>query len=168
MAAPGAPLFHLVDVSSLRLVGTVSEQDASLVKLDAPVTIGGKAIPGAKVKSVLPTLDAATRRVPVEAIVPNDGASPMLAGSFVRASISSGTKLDVLVVPATTLRPGTQDEVVVLVQGKAVVKKISFTRGADGELLVRGGLGERDDVVDAPSPDLQDGTRIEAKGRDSQ
>lgn len=163
-ANPGVPQFHLVDVSSLRLVGTVSELDAALVKPDAAVSIGGKAIDGAKVRVVLPTLDAATRRVPVEAIVPNDGATPLLGGSFVRASIAGGAKVDILVVPGTALRPGSQDEVFVVVKGKAAVRTIAFTRGANGELLVRSGLSESDEVVETPTADLAAGAAVDGKG----
>lgn len=163
-ASPGMPQFHLVDVSSLRLLGTVSEFDAGLVKVDASVSLGGKAIDGARVKVVLPTLDPATRRVPVEAIVPNDGPTPLLGGSFVRASIAGGTKVDVLVVPATALRPGSQAEVFVVVKGKATIRAIAFTRGANGELLVRSGLAESDEVIETPSADLIDGAPVEGKG----
>jgi RND family efflux transporter MFP subunit len=168
VANPGVPQFHLVDVSSLRLVGTVSELDVPLVKVDAAVSIDGKPIEiggGAKVKAVLPTLDPATRRVPVEAIVPNaaaDGTSPRIAGAFVRASIAGGAKVDVLVLPGTALRPGTQDEIFVVDGGKAKVRRIAFTRGGDGELLVREGLGERDQVVEAPTADLVEGAPVVA------
>ncbi len=163
-ANPGAPQFHLVDVSSLRLVGTVSELDAGLVKLDAAVSIGGKAIEGAKVRVVLPTLDAATRRVQVEAIVPNGGPTPLLGGAFVRASIAGGAKVDILVVPGTALRPGSQDEVFVVVKGKAAIRTVSFTRGASGELLVRSGLSESDEVIETPSADLIEGAAVDGKG----
>ena len=162
-ASPGMPLFHLVDVSSLRLVGTVSELDAELVKVDAPVSLEGKPIAGAKVRIVLPTLDPATRRVQVEAIVPNDGASPMLAGSFVRASIAGSSKVDVLALPATALRPGSQDEVFVVAKGKASIKRVTFTRGPNGELYVRAGLDGGDVVVEAPPTDLPEGAPIDAK-----
>lgn len=170
VASPGMPQFHLVDVSSLRLVGTVSELDVPLVKVDAVVSVNGKLVEaggGAKVKAVLPTLDPATRRVPVEAIVPNpggDGAAPLIAGSFVRASIAGGAKVEVLMVPATALRPGTQDEVFVLDGGKAKIRRVAFTRGADGELLVREGLSERDLVIESPTPDLIEGAKVEAPG----
>lgn len=163
-ANPSAPQFHLVDVSSLRLLGTVSEFDAGLVKVDAAVSIGGKAVDGAKVRVVLPTLDPATRRVPVEAIVPNDGATQLLGGSFVRASIAGGTKVDVLVVPATALRPGSQAEVFVVVKGKATIRAIAFSRNANGELLVRSGLSESDEVVEVPTPDLIEGAPVDGRG----
>jgi RND family efflux transporter MFP subunit len=174
LAAAGQPLFQLKDVSRLRLLGTVSEQDVSLVKLGAAVEVR---IPGrkeivAKVTAILPAVDPATRRIPVEAELENDQANPIAAGTFARAAISGGAPIEVLRLPATTLRPGSQDEILVVerkladsVDGtgeNATLRatKILFARDAEGALLVRSGLARGEDVLLTPAAEAKTGDRI--------
>lgn len=164
LAAAGQPLFQVKDVSKLRLVGTVSELDVALVKVGAEVsiTIEGRAdkVP-AKVIAVLPSVDPATRRIPVEAELDNDPKSPLLAGTFVRAAVSGGAALPVVKLPASALRPGAQDEVMVVEKGKLRGAKIVFTRASDGALLVRSGVGADDAVFLSPPPEAKDGDPVE-------
>jgi RND family efflux transporter MFP subunit len=163
LAAAGQPLFQLKDVSKLRLVGTVSELDVSLVKVGADVSlrVEGRAEPvAAKVSAVLPSVDPATRRIPVEAELENDPKSPLLAGTFVRASIAGGSALSVLRLPADALRPGAQDEVMVVEKGKLRAAKLLFTRAPDGALLVRSGLSADDAVFLSPPPEAKTGDPV--------
>ncbi len=140
-SAPGEALFHIEDTSVLKLVATLSEADARLVEVGSVVTVeGGRQ---GKVTAVLPSLDPQTRRVPVHAEIPNDPASagydggrppmppgpagpssttastPLLAGAFVRAAVLGHRHKVRLELPPGALRPGSQDEVVVLTGGKA-------------------------------------------------
>ncbi len=164
LAAAGQPLFQVKDVSRLRLVGTVSELDAALVKVGAEVaiTVEGRSdkVP-AKVVAVLPSVDPATRRIPVEAELDNDPKSPLLAGTFVRASVSGGAALPVVRLPGVALRPGAQDEVMIVEKGKLRAAKIVFTRAPDGALLVRSGVTADDAVFLSPPPEAKDGDPVE-------
>ena len=114
---------------------------------------------------MLPSLDPQTRRVPILAEIPNDGAplAPLLAGAFVRATVTSATPIHVLELPPGALRPGSQDEVVVLVGGKAHLARVVFTQGEAGALLVRGGLTAADAVVLNPSPEVREGEDLGAE-----
>jgi RND family efflux transporter MFP subunit len=163
----GIPLIHVQDTSKLRLVATVGEGDAGLVQVGAEVQIpqGGRVVAG-KVIAVLPSVDAATRRVPLEAEVPN-GDPPLLAGSFVRATIRGGAPRPVLRLPATARRPGSQDEVVVVVGGKLALRRVDFALAPDGALLVRSGIGEGDDVVAAPSAEVKVGQEVQATAKEA-
>jgi RND family efflux transporter MFP subunit len=151
----GEALFRLEDTSVLKLTATLSEADARLAEVGAAVLLAGGAV--GKVTAVLPSLDPATRRVPVEAQIPNDAATPLLAGSFVRAVLTSSKSVQVLELPPGALRPGSQDEVVVLVAGKAHPIRVTFTQGEGGELLVRDGIRATDDVVLNPSAEVREG-----------
>jgi multidrug efflux pump subunit AcrA (membrane-fusion protein) len=167
---PGAPQFHLEDLSTLKLIGTVGEQDAALVKVGAPVELRGAPSPSearparGKVVAVVPSLDPATRRVPVEAQFANDGANgaetPLLAGSLVRATIKAARPIDVLSLPHGVIRPGSQDEVMVVKGDRLAVRRIDFVIDRDGSLLVRRGLEATDDVVAAPWAEAKDGDRV--------
>jgi RND family efflux transporter MFP subunit len=151
---PGEALFHLEDTSVLRLNATLSEADAQLVEVGAPVTIGN--VTG-KVTTVLPSLDPTTRRVPMLAEFTNDGDKPLFARAFVRASIAASREVHVLKLPATALRPGSQDEVVLLQDGKAQIKRVVYSVSEDGSLLVREGLDAAENVVVRPSAETQTG-----------
>ncbi|RYE82463.1 MAG: hypothetical protein EOO75_20670 [Myxococcales bacterium] len=141
----------------------MGETDAGLVQVGDEVQIPrASGVARGKVIAALRSVDAATRRVPVEAEVPNDGPEPLLAGVFVRASLGRGEEVSVLRVPATARRPGSQDEVVLVVGGKLVVRKVSFATAPDGALLVRSGLAAGDDVVLAPASEVKEGEAVEA------
>ncbi|MGZ5971327.1 MAG: efflux RND transporter periplasmic adaptor subunit, partial [Polyangiales bacterium] len=158
-------VFQIKDVSRLKLVGSISDLDVSLVKVGALVTIelADRTVP-AKVVAVLPSVDPQTRRIPVEAELDNDKDKPLLAGTFVRAHVAGSPKgegkLDVLRFPASALRPGSQDELMVVDHGKLRSVKVVFTRDATGALLVRSGVTAKDDVYANPAPEAKDGDAV--------
>ncbi|MCU0656551.1 MAG: efflux RND transporter periplasmic adaptor subunit [Polyangiaceae bacterium] len=157
----GTPLVHLQDTSRLRLSATVGEADVGLVQVGSEVQVlQGKRTVKGKVIAVLRSVDPATRRVPLEAEVPNEE-DPLLAGSFVRATIRSGGAQSVLRLPATARRPGSQDEVVLVAGGKLQIRKVTFALAPDGALLVRAGLGEGDDVVASPPAEVLAGQEVQ-------
>ena len=164
IVAPGEPMFHVEDTSVLKLSATLSEGDARLVAVGDAVTVasdGAGSVAG-RVTAVLGSLDPQTRRVPVLAEIQNRAAEPLLAGAFVRATITSTREVRVLELPPTALRPGSQDEVVVLANGRAHLAHIVFTTGEGGVLLVRTGVTEKDEIVVSPSPEVRDGDELGA------
>ena len=158
---PGTILFHLQDTSTVKLSGAIGEADAPLVKPGAPleVRLDGRTVQG-RVVAVLSSVDSATRRVPLEAEIKNDGGQPLFGGSFVRATVSGLHAVPVLRLPATALRPGSQNEVLVADGGRTRVRHIAFARAADGALLVRSGLEPNERVVAAPTAEAADGDPI--------
>ncbi|MDF2691756.1 MAG: putative Co/Zn/Cd efflux system rane fusion protein [Labilithrix sp.] len=161
---PGVPLIHIEDTSRFRLSATIGEEDVPLVAPGAVVkivyrehTVDGKVI------AIVPSLDQATRRAPVEIEVPNDGR--LLGWGFVRARILGKGELSAVRLPALARRPGSQDEVVKVetVAGKKVVKiaKASFAIDEDGSLVVQRGVGADDVVLVSPNVELKDGDPIE-------
>jgi RND family efflux transporter MFP subunit len=166
VVAPGLPLFHLADLATLKLTGTVTAEDARVVKTGAAVEVLGdgagskQVIARGAVTAVVPALDPATKRVPVEASVANDGAEPLLAGTLVRATLRGGKPVTVLSYPQAVLRPGSQNEVLVAAGGKLAVRRIDHVVATDGSLLVRRGLSPDDQVVARPWPEAADGTAV--------
>ncbi len=159
---PGEPLFELLNTATLNLTSTVSEGDANLVAPGAVVklrTPAGEA--EGVVRAVLGTLDAQTRRVPVQVEFKNPGF--LRAGAFVRASVSSPQQVDVVRLPHTVLRPGSQDEILVVqpTGGVLELRKIVFVTDADGSLLVRSGVSTSDSVVVSPSAEAKTGDRVQ-------
>lgn len=162
---PGVPLVHIEDNSRFRLSATIGEEDVPLVSIGAPVKILYREhVVDGKVIAVVPSLDQATRRAPVEIEVPNDEAAraaSLLSWSFVRARILGSGEVDALRLPAQARRPGSQDEVVQVVGGKAKITKVSFAVDEDGSLIVQHGLTPDAEVLLAPSSDLHDGDAVE-------
>ncbi|HEX2671393.1 MAG TPA: efflux RND transporter periplasmic adaptor subunit [Polyangiaceae bacterium] len=166
VVSPSMVLFELQDLSALKLKGTVAESDANLIRAGAPVEISterGSAT--GVVSTVLGAVDPSTRRVPLEALFDNkkDGAS-LRSGAFVRARIQGGAPLPVLRLPHETLRPGSQDEVLVTQGEFLTVKRVTYALGKDGSLLVRQGLDATDRVVLSPRPEAKTGDRVVVDG----
>lgn len=156
---PGVALIHIEDTARFRLSVTVGEEDVPLVKTGAPVQVVYREFRATgKVVAVVPSLDQATRRAPVEIEVPNDG--HLLAWGFVKARIGAGAPIKALRLPAEARRPGSQDEVVVASGGRARLAKVSFAVDEDGSLVVQRGLLESDEVVLSPSVELKDGDAL--------
>lgn len=157
VVGPGTPLFEIVNTKVLKLATTVSEHDANLLIPGAPVELAlenGKAT--GRISAVLGTIDQKTRRVPVEASFDNPGF--LRAGAFVQAHVDAKNEIEVLKLPHEVLRPGSQDEVlVVLDSGKLDVRRVVFSIDKDGTLLVRRGLNATDKLVAKPKPEAKAG-----------
>jgi RND family efflux transporter MFP subunit len=165
IVGPGEPLFHLEDTSVLKLSATVSEGDALLLEQGNPITIDGHEAAKGTVTAVLRSLDPQTRRVPILAELPNDGPAPLLAGSFVRATVTSPREIEVLSLPAAVIRKGSQDEVVVVKDGRAHIVRVSATQGKEpGQVYVREGLTPSDDVLVGATSELREGEPIDLGG----
>lgn len=162
---PGVPLVHVEDNSRFRLSVTIGEEDVPLIAVGSPVKVlyRDRVVAG-KVAAIVPSLDQATRRAPVEVEVANEGGQ-LLAWSFVRARIEGTKEIDAVRLPALARKPGSQDEVVAVVEqaGKQVAKnlKVSFAVDSDGTLVIQRGLSASDVVILSPSAELRDGDPVD-------
>ena len=159
---PGTALFRLEDLSRLRLSASLGEDEASLVKVGAAVTVAyrDRKVSG-KLITLVPSLDQATRRAPIEVQVANDPANPILAYGFVHATIEGAKEVNAMRVPPTARRPGSQDEVVKVEGGKAAVTRVPHLTDADGSWIVLGGLKTADVLALNPPDDVHDGDLID-------
>jgi RND family efflux transporter MFP subunit len=182
VVAPGQVLFELVDTSTLKLSTTVTEADADLLATGAEVVVASERgdVRG-RISAILSTLDARTRRVPVVAEFDNpsgeptskgararQGEPPLRAGSFVRARVAAQREVAVLRVPHAVLRPGSQDEVLVVgaASSRLDLRRIVYSIAPDGTLLVRRGIDASDELVLAPIAEAKAGdeVRVERAG----
>ncbi|HEX6271844.1 MAG TPA: efflux RND transporter periplasmic adaptor subunit [Polyangiaceae bacterium] len=161
VVGPGSSLFEIVDLAKLKLRGTLGEHDAALVAPGSKISIESDhgTVEGT-VTVVLGSVDAATRRVRMEAEIDNQE-KRLRAGSFVRGTVRSGTTLPVLKLPHDVLRPGAQDELFVVANGTLQSRRVVYSVTPEGELLVRRGLGATEQVVRSPKSDTQAGERAE-------
>jgi RND family efflux transporter MFP subunit len=160
LIAPGTPLFVIEDLSALRIKGTAPESDEWLVTgLQASVRSGTGAEEAlAVVERVIPSLDPATRRLPVEVRI--DSPPPWLrAHAFVRARVTAAQDVTAFSVPkgAIVARP---DFAVLVVPGPtsdptdARRVPVTVVREDTERTLVIGDLGEGDLVAIAPPQDF--------------
>jgi RND family efflux transporter MFP subunit len=160
IVAPGEPLFHLEDTSVLKLSASLAESDAKIVAVGSTVTIGGSQVTG-KVTAVLGSLDPLTRRVPMIAEIPNGADSGLLAGSFVRAQVVAQEPMDVLELPGSAIRPGSQDEVALVQEGKVHLVRVGYSTGENGVIYVRRGLDASARLLARPRSEIKEGDPID-------
>lgn len=144
LVGPGTVLFVLEDLSALRLKASVPES-VTWVSPASTAVIGG--VP-AIVERVVPSLDPATRRLPVELRV--DAPPPtLLAHGFARATITSDVDQEGWDVPKGALvsRP---DFGVIVAGTPPRVVPVTMLSEHDGRVIVDGALKEGDAVVIDP------------------
>jgi RND family efflux transporter MFP subunit len=154
VVGPGVPVFRVERLDELRLHTTVAEEDLEFVRVGAVARIEAvnarastreaKAFTGT-VRSVVRSLDPATRRAPVEFTVPNsDGA--LVAHALVRAYLETGPAVAALRVPGEARRA---DGTVFVVdpEGRVAARHVVASLGADGAWLVTEGLAAEDLVL---------------------
>ncbi len=162
---PSVPLVRIEDISRFRLSATIGEEDVPLVSIGSEVKILYRdQVVAGKLLAVVPSLDPATRRAPIEIEVPNSKRD-LLAWSFVRARVQGHGEVDAVRLPALARRPGSQDEIVKLERGRAKIAKVSFAVDPDGSLVVQRGLAPDEDVILSPSVELHDGDPVEVAPR---
>ncbi len=160
MIGAGTPIFLLEDLSALQLKGSVSEAEgwvtegmAATLSSGAP---GSTASAQGAVSRVIPALDPATRRLPVE--VRLDGApAGFLAHGYARATISATAPMTVLAVPRAAIVARPDFSVVRWREGAYERVAIEVLTEEGDRTLVRGPLSAGDAVVLYPPAGLGGG-----------
>ncbi|MBW7903081.1 MAG: efflux RND transporter periplasmic adaptor subunit [Rhodocyclaceae bacterium] len=149
---PGETLYRIADLSSVWVVADVAERDVGRVKTGAPATVRIDAYPDktfvGKVSYVYPTLQAATRTVPVRVELPNPGLL-LKPAMFAQVEIGVGEATPVLTVPASAVIDGGARQVVLLRAGEGRFAPRQVKVGARGDEYVEilEGIAEGDEVV---------------------
>jgi Cu(I)/Ag(I) efflux system membrane fusion protein len=178
---PGEMLYQIADVSHVWVIADVFERDAAQVKVGQGATVrvaslGGREFAG-RVDYIYPTLNAATRTVPVRIELANsDGAlrpamyaeAELKVGGEAGVSRSTASRLTnglssgqhsnseagktasgALVVPSSAILDGGQTQRVLLVRGEGrfAPKEVKLGRSNGDAVEVLGGLAEGDEVV---------------------
>ena len=163
--APGAQLFTLEQLDPLILKLTVSDSARDVLKVGTKVHVeavnGTVATEDAWVRAVIPSADAATRRIPVELVVPNRSAR-FTAHTLARAVLPMGSVEDAVSVPASALSSQGGDHVFVIA-GEAVHRLPVRVLERGAQQVVLQASQPMDQVVNYPAPDLVDGAHVSVK-----
>lgn len=167
MAAPGAPLFTVEDLSRVEVVVQVPEADVVGLEegTEAQVEVLGMRRP-AVVDRIDPGGDAASRTFEVRLLLDNPDGT-LKSGMFARASFQQG-QTEVLALPSSALVRRGQLTGAYLVgeDGRARLRWLKVGRELDVDgspyLEVLSGLEAGERYVVAPPPGLEDGAPVTA------
>jgi len=129
IVAPGAPMFTIVDPSTMRLEGSVPADQLGAVRLGANIKFGVTGYPGKSfvgtISNIYPSADPQTKQVRLYARIPNAG-SGLVAGLFASGRVAS-TSHSALAIPMNAVdQRGLKPSVLRLKGGKAEKVEISL------------------------------------------
>jgi len=134
---PGEALYQITDLSSVWVVADVSEQDIGLVRTGAKVQVQISAYPDktfeGAVTYVYPTMNSATRTVPVRVELSNPGLL-LKPGMFAQVELPAGSAARVLAIAASAvIDSGTRQIALVQVkEGRFEPRQVKIgARGGD-------------------------------------
>ena len=166
IVGPSVPLFTVENLGALLLKTTVAESSRARLKPGTPVrveVVGSSTFTEqAVIRTVIASADPATRRIPVDILVPNkDGR--FVANTLARVVLPLGEAQEAQAVPTSALASAGGDHVLVVASSGEV-------RRVDVQVLERGvrevvvkAAAPLDKVVEYPMPSLTEGTRVSVK-----
>jgi RND family efflux transporter MFP subunit len=162
-----APLFKIVDLSTLDLRLSIPMSALGDVQVGQPLAFATDALPGrefsATIRFMNPEADPATRAIPALAEVDNRDCL-LRAGLFVRATIELGAGRRSLEVPVQAVqltdRAARTATVFVVEDGHAVARAVQIGEVGDRTIQVLSGLSEDDEVVARGAYRLESGVPV--------
>jgi RND family efflux transporter MFP subunit len=163
----GTKVASVLRTSPLRVQLTVPEQFSAEVAVGRPVSFEVDASPGqtftGQVRYVSPALEANSRTLVVEAVVPNDSGT-LRPGAFATARIEQASRSPGVMVPAAAVRTVTGTSRVFVVSADRVEERIVTVGQQVGDLVeITTGLKAGERVVTSGVAQLADGLRVTAK-----
>lgn len=162
----GQAMFKVADVDTLRVVVSVPQTYAPLIRVGEDAQVSVREYPGrsfaGKITRATGALDPVTRTMQTEIDVPN-GDHALLPGMYAQASLHLAAAHPPLLVPATALLLGAEGTAVLVVGADSRVrrKKIMIEGDYGADLGVAEGVDPDDRVVSNPSERLAEGVEVE-------
>ena len=163
----GTKVASVLRTNPLRVQLTVPEQYSTEVAVGRSVSFEVDASPGQKftgqVRYVSPALEANSRTLIVEAVVPND-AGALKPGSFATALIEQANRSPGVLTPAAAVRTVAGTSRVFVVAGDKAEERIVTIGQPVGDLIeITSGLKAGENVATSSVAQLADGVRVAAK-----
>jgi RND family efflux transporter MFP subunit len=161
----GKELFTLEQLDPLVLRLTVPESARALrpgAKVHVEAASGAARRDDAVIKSIIPSADPATRRIPVEVLVPNEDGR-FTAHTLARAVLPLGAPEQAVAVPASALASVGGDHVFTLAEDGQVRRvAVQVIERGPKEAVVKSDQPFTR-VVDYPAVDLAEGTKVSVR-----
>jgi RND family efflux transporter MFP subunit len=160
----GTKVASVLRTSPLRVQLTVPEQYSAEVAVGRSVSFEVDASPGQKfsgeVRYVSPALEANSRTLIVEAVVPNDSGA-LKPGAFATALIEQASRSPGILTPAAAVRTIAGTSRVFVVAGDKAEERIVTTGQPVGDLIeITSGLEAGENVATSNVSTLADGIRV--------
>jgi len=165
MAAPGMPLITVDMQDSMKVVTTISERDVGKVVVGqnalVETGVGGARHIQARVESVAPAGDPATRRFRVQLVVPNSDGS-LVSGLFARVLFQTGTDQTISVPEDAIVRRGQLTGLFVLDdQGATRLRWVRLGRTSGDRVEILSGLTAGEKVVTGSLRQMREGVKVQ-------
>ncbi|MCB1392860.1 efflux RND transporter periplasmic adaptor subunit [Nitrobacter sp.] len=150
--ASGDVLFRIADLSTVWVLADVPEFDLAAVRIDAPVTIRVRSLPGrtfeGRVSLIYPQVSEATRATRVRIEIANPG-GVLLPNMYAEVEIGTGDAAPVVAVPDSAVIDTGTRQVVIIDRGDGRFEPHDVKIGLRGEGFteIREGIAEGDRVV---------------------
>jgi membrane fusion protein (multidrug efflux system) len=162
---PGAPLFAMVDPTTMRLEAAVPASELAMVRVGAPVRFtvtgyAGRTFEG-RISSVNPQADPQTRQVRLFVRIPNSG-QRLVAGLFAEGRVASETRRTLTIPELGVDERGLQPQVVRLKNGttERIAVTLGSRDGATGRVEITSGLASGDTVLVGAALGITVGSRV--------
>ena len=163
-ALPGAPIFEIVNVETVKAIVSVLESDMNKVKLKdkAWIRVDALAEPvSGAVSLISPILELAKRSIRVEITIDNDEME-LRPGMFAKVTIPVEVHNNVIVPLSAIIEDNSKDTgtVFVVADGKSNRRKVHLGLSQGNVIEITRGLAEGEFVVTAGQHSLQDGQDV--------
>ncbi len=164
-AAPGVPLFQLVDIATLKFTINVAENEIILFKKGntypvSPDVFPGKILQG-KVSMVGSESNKMSHDFPVKFTMKNTPDLAVKAGMFGNVYIQRGGSHKYIIIPASAIvGSNIHPQVYIVKNGKAWLHNITVSSRFQNNAVISGGLTEGDIIVTAGFINLFDGANV--------
>ncbi len=163
MAAPGAPLLSIVDISQVVARANIPVRDAAFIKVGSPATLAGPDgnIAG-RVTVVSPAVDPATTTIEVWVQAPNEE-EKLKPGGTVRVSIKAETLKDVTIVPVSAILnfdEGGEKVMIAMADNTARERRINVGVRQGDNVQIISGVSEGEKVIVAGGLGLENKAKI--------
>lgn len=163
MAAPGAPLFAIEQLDSLKVEVSLPEDRRVAAGESVQVEIAAldKWIDG-RVLAQVQAADPRSRTFRAKIVIAN-GDGRVGSGMFARALLPGAPRTALLVPSAALVRKGQLEGVYVVAEGRAQLRWLRLGSQQGTEYEVLSGLNEGDRIVVDPPADLRAGRQVEVR-----
>ncbi len=149
---PGEALYQVVDLSSVWVVADVPELDLGWVRLGAPVKVRIDAYPdkafAGQISYIYPTLNAATRTVPVRVDLPNPGLL-LKPAMFAQVELAAAAERAVVTLPSSAVIDSGKRQIVLVERGEGRFepRQVRLGTRSDQHVEVVEGVADGERVV---------------------
>lgn len=163
---PATPMFDIVNVSKLKLVVTVNENQVAGLKKGNTVNITASVYPDKKFSGKITFIASKADQslnFPVEIEITNNSNNDLKAGMYGTANFASNQqKQNLMVVPRNAFVGSvSSNEIFVAQNGVAKLRKVTAGRILGDQVEIINGLSDGETVITTGQINLQDGNKIE-------